>query len=549
MISRKSFQDLLTDTRRIQIDMEPHFIYEYRENIKDKAWKYQNSEGEQNAIYTRALIKTDQGNPFIEALPEALDTDGIKKHYYHAMAETPDINASIDAQLQQVSLIEDIRFPLPFTVELERKFQLAMITSYRHRLPFITIGKTTVESGYKNITQAVTFKDASGADSGVGFPLLGVSGCGKSETVRKMLSRYPQLIRHSWPGKGSFLQIVYISVITAANSNLQALYQSIAQAVDQALGHTDKQIYAEEMKKHKSVSEKAQYAAKLVEMFAIGAIILDEIQQLDAGRNRKTSYSSILALTNTTKVALIVIGTDEAYKALTQDFYLARRFGGIINASSYCLDRERFDSMAKLLMKINWFKEPLKITNELLDAMYAESHGVISRMISVWQACNSAYITSKGKAQITAEFIRMASNNAAPTMAFHTARAVENDCCIFNEKNTAFLPSYNAPAALTSTPNPMLANDVYNKAREVSFFNDNKYSDATILSTVEAVMNRKDINDLGVTELVVKVMKILNNKSSDRRTKQKKPKALDLDTLRAEIIANEDIDEVLSKTE
>lgn len=529
--------------------MKPHFIYEYRENIKDKAWKYQNPEEEQKAIYTRALVGTDRGNPFIEALPEALDAQGIKSHYYRAMAEEPDIKADINTQLQQVSLIEDIRFPLPFTIELERRFQLALIASYRHRLPFMTAGGTPAEYRYKDITQAVTFKDASGADSGIGFPLLGLSGCGKSETVRKMLSRYPQLIRHSWSGKGSFLQITYISVITTANSNLQALYQSIAQAVDQALGHTGRQIYAEEMKKRKSVSEKAQYAAKLVEMFAIGAIILDEIQQLDAGRNRKTSYSSILALTNTTKVALIVIGTPEAYEALTQDFYLARRFGGIISASAYCMDFEKFTMMARLLMKINWFKKPLPITDELVMALYVESSGVISMMMSVWQACNCAYITSMGKEPVTPEFIHKAAQDAAPAMAYHTSRAVKKELSIFDEDRNDILPSRKPPVALASTRDPVLANIVYNKVREISYVNDNKYSDATIVTAVEEIMKKKSSNGLEAMELVKKVVKSLNNKGSDKRTKQKKPKALDLDTLRAEIIANEDIDEVLSKTE
>ncbi len=55
---------------------------------------------------------------------------------------------------------------------------------------------------------------------------------------------------------------------------------------------------------------------ELIEKFSIGTIVLDEIQLINFNSNKENSYEGLLGIVNKTKIALSVVGTDEAYKKL-----------------------------------------------------------------------------------------------------------------------------------------------------------------------------------------------------------------------------------------
>ena len=76
---------------------------------------------------------------------------------------------------------------------------------------------------------------------------------------------------------------------------------------------------------------------------------VDEIELLAKSRNIKTSYSSFLTLSNTTKVLLVTIGTEESANIVYGDSFAMRRKGETISASSYCRDRAYVDSLTGLI--------------------------------------------------------------------------------------------------------------------------------------------------------------------------------------------------------
>ena len=90
-------------------------------------------------------------------------------------------------------------------------------------------------------------------------------------------------------------QIVYLVVNCVANSNFSALYASIGNAIDRALGITTS-VYQKLIESRRSLGEKAEKVRELVEIFAIGIIILDEIQLIDFQSTKENSFESLMTL-------------------------------------------------------------------------------------------------------------------------------------------------------------------------------------------------------------------------------------------------------------
>lgn len=178
-----------------------------------------------------------------------------------------------------------------------------------------------------------------------GFALLGYSGCGKSSSLKQLFDNIPQVIMHHPDPGTSIPQITYLVVSCMPNSNFSTLYRQIGEAIDNALGNPEPIYEVMINKKCKSLADKQLKVCQLIETFSIGTIVMDEIQLIDFNTNRENSYEGLLGIVNKTKVALSVVGTDEAYKKLFTMLRNARRAGDFIDASAYTTDKDYFNML------------------------------------------------------------------------------------------------------------------------------------------------------------------------------------------------------------
>lgn len=493
-----------------------------------------------DARYTRQPLAQDEENRYIEALPAPLTEDEILSLYYKGFPIKPDTSKDVIGQLSEIQLLREVRFPLPFDFEIEMRFSSALAMSYRARQRNLTTSPAEIRTNDSESEQASSFRIASGGDTGIGLTLLGIGGCGKSEAVRTMLSRYPQVIYHNRGQMGAFIQITWIQAVTPPNANLNDLYICIAAAIDEALGNSEP-YYAENIRKNKSsVGLKAEYIAKLIRLFGIGALVLDEIQHIDAGRNKTESYESLMTIVNTTKVALVIVGTEEAFPVLFRKYYTARRAAAIVNASLYCADRNQFDTVMKHIMQINWFKEKFSPTSELLDAIFNETSGVIDRMISVWMDVQEDYVMAVTKPEITPDYIRKVSNSKRPFMALYTRQTLDDDPLhssddggqqalpVPNEKPKE--NNDNLTHIIKSLPDSQKAEIVFRRVKNNVIENEKVYNDTTILKAVKRVLSTKSNANCDELVLTQKVLKSLVRKPSDRRAGNVPKQGFDLES-------------------
>lgn len=369
------------------------------------------------ARYVKAKIKEDEGNMYIEALPYPRENKDIYKAYSRSFASYDYDSIKKMTKLEkmlQVSMLKEIRFPLPFHSELEFSFYNALLISYRHRkrCPVYDKNINYMAENRDNEMTSVLYGDSSDATN-AGFSLIGYSGCGKSSAISTLVSHYPQVIIHEDGDGGYFPQITYLVVNCIANSNFSALYEGIGDAIDKAFGNAQP-VYALEIKKTMGLGNKAEKVRSFIELFGVGIIIFDEIQLIDFQHTKENSFDSLLTLANRTKVAIAVVGTEDARDKMFHELRTARRVGTMINGNRYCESREFFEYLVSQIFEYQWFKEPIEVTDKIIDALYDVTKGIIDQLVSIYSCMNIEAITARKKIEINADFIHHVADKYYP---------------------------------------------------------------------------------------------------------------------------------------
>ena len=369
------------------------------------------------ARYVKAKIKEDEGNMYIEALPYPRENKDIYRAYSRSFASYDYDSIKKMTKLEkmlQVSMLKEIRFPLPLHSELEFSFYNALLISYRHRKRCSVYDKNInyMAENRDNEMTSVLYGDSSDATN-AGFSLIGYSGCGKSSAISTLVSHYPQVIIHEDGDGGYFPQITYLVVNCIANSNFSALYEGIGDAIDKAFGNAQP-VYALEIKKTMGLGNKAEKVRSFIELFGVGIIIFDEIQLIDFQHTKENSFDSLLTLANRTKVAIAVVGTEDARDKMFHELRTARRVGTMINGNRYCENREFFEYLVSQIFEYQWFKEPIEVTDKIIDALYDVTKGIIDQLVSIYSCMNIEAITARKKIEINADFIHHVADKYYP---------------------------------------------------------------------------------------------------------------------------------------
>ena len=146
----------------------------------------------------------------------------------------------------------------------------------------------------------------------------------------------------------------------------------------------------------------------------MGIIIFDEIQLIDFQHTKENSFDSLLTLANRTKVAIAVVGTEDARDKMFHELRTARRVGTMINGNRYCENREFFEYLVSQIFEYQWFKEPIEVTDKIIDALYDVTKGIIDQLVSIYSCMNIEAITARKKIEINADFIHHVADKYYP---------------------------------------------------------------------------------------------------------------------------------------
>ncbi len=386
------------------------FKYKYETGLKKGERQYDqhyNLKTEKKVIARYIKSYQHQGNPYIEALPKGRSIEEVLC-LYNRDIDVPSVKAlsSMDEyeRCDTVEALDDFRVALPFHAMVELEFHRALVRSYKKR--------EIMEDKDVNLEYTMENKDMVShncivsrnfSDPALGFTLLGTSGCGKSTGINMLLENYPQVIIHAPDSWQRTIQIVYLHIHCPQNSNFNLLYRTIGRAFDRALGNL-KPVYETLLTTGRDLGTKYATLRNLVERFAVGMLILDEIELMDTKSTKETSFEMFMQLSNETGVAVSVIGTMDAYTDIFSKRRTARRTGVLIEAGKYCTKKKQFERIVNNLTMFQWRPDPVYYDETLTNALFEATDGVISDLVEIYKQIQKDYLRTKRK-EVTPEYI------------------------------------------------------------------------------------------------------------------------------------------------
>lgn len=396
------------------------------------------------AEYKEQLLDEYTGNPFIEALPNILS----QKEMIDFLANKIDItkndkDAEKVVRKRMVNRIYKAFKPLPIHEKVWNMIDELIRDGYIERNPlnkdYIRFlnksGNSIINKNYFEIDNSNYYTTTSKCGL-----IIGMSGMGKTTTVDRILSYYPQVIRHEEYGGKEFVntQLTYIKLEAPYNASIKALTLQFFMKIDDLLGTNNTRRY---VVKNLSVDAMIPLIGQVANNIGLGLLVIDELQHLN--RNAKQVMNYFVNLINTFGIPILFIGTPACYDVFNQEMRIARRITG---AGQIIYNNMKNDIEFKVFIKGIWSmqytKNTTKLTKEIIDVFYEKTQGISDLVIKLFIAAQKTAI-DKNIEQITVELIdkvwnkefklikpmveSIESNNIFRTFKYEDIRIIDDD--------------------------------------------------------------------------------------------------------------------------
>jgi AAA domain len=369
------------------------------------------------AEYKEQIVETNQGNPFIEALPNRLDMDKFyDKLYSVPMYKTEYLELGIEDRLELVQQIKpSFWLPLPSHYDKYRSLYNMLKIGYQSRNPCTAMYNRQFALGWDKIFE--TGLDENGANIAGNIQTaqssteMGISGMGKSKVYERILKQlFPQVIHHS-EYKGRKLlatQVVWLKIECPSGKSLGALCKNFYAAVDELLGS---RFYEKLGEKGGTIDVLAKRMVKVASQINLGVLIIDEIQNVHkahSGGDERIIYF-LTELVNTIGIPVIVIGTFKAMYLYKKSLAVSRR--GIPdmyneNVTGLMLeDSWEWNEFIQNLWDLQYTTEYTPLTEDLKKVMHHQTLGIPDIAVKLFMHVQAKAILNGEKEKITVSLL------------------------------------------------------------------------------------------------------------------------------------------------
>ncbi|WP_368657330.1 ATP-binding protein [Metabacillus halosaccharovorans] len=347
----------------------------------------------EQANYKEQALSEYSNNPFIEALPAIFTEDDVLERLIVTPRITEqDKQSETNIRYHVLKRIKNFIQPLPIHFEVERKLSTLIRRGYLARNPLdksflerirvLHELREDEEEAHRYIEERLNYIRST-ADS---VAIIGISGIGKTTAIERLLSMYPQVIKHQLY-QGQFFnrtQIVWLKIDCPYDGSLATLCKSFFKAIDDLLGthYLEKFGYFNRM-----TSTMLLYMTSLASLYGIGVLVIDEIQHLINSKNEQEEMLNFfVTLSNTVGIPTVLIGTSKAQLLFKGNFRQARRAAsdGSIIWDRMAENSEEWEFFLETLWKMQCLKEHSDLTDELKKAFYDECQGITSVAVNLF---------------------------------------------------------------------------------------------------------------------------------------------------------------------
>jgi hypothetical protein len=397
-----------------------YFVYKNAEKIK---YGYEENQYEEyhngvflykenvNARYIEQQEHNYKKNLLIEALPPIYSMEQVALRlqnfpYYNDKEREKDSIYRLNAILR----IKEFVSVVTKHIEIYQHMALCIRGGYNTKrlgLPIFIkklIGDTNVinESWSAHMEQNLEIVERNNATPMWGFPIIGISGIGKTTAIDMIMSLFPQCIVHTeYDGhKFLFRQLVWIKIQCASSASIGGICRDFFQEVDKVLKDTDyKRKFGGDRRTEHEMIESME---TVVNNHALGTLIIDEIQHLDTSSSIKglsnlngegnakiqKVMNSLVTIQNKVKVPIIYIGTYKAFNNIfSKSYRQTRRVSGMEDIIWGHMDKGyEWDNFIEEMWTFQFVKNKTPLTDELKECFYQNTMGISDRVVKLFMA-------------------------------------------------------------------------------------------------------------------------------------------------------------------
>jgi len=341
------------------------------------------------AEYVQQVLPEYMDNPFIEALPPIWSANQVvsllaNDPEWHEGEREMDVGYRFHAVWRLFRYFQ----PLNTHIDIEQRISRAIRQGYLGKNPLgsvyagqLTRGSQMIREHSDNFTQYYT-----GNASAFGFTIIGMSGVGKTTAVERILSLYPQAIQHTNYKEMPLCltQLAWLKIDCPFDGSLKGLCLNFFTEVDRVLGSDYMKKF---MRGAHTIDAILPRMAQISTLHGLGLLVIDEIQHLSLAKSGGSDkmLNFFVTLVNNIGVPVILIGTTKALPVLQGDFRQARRGSGQGDLFWDRMEKNAFwDIMIESMWKNQWTKNPIALTQEVKDAIYDESQGIIDIAVKLY---------------------------------------------------------------------------------------------------------------------------------------------------------------------
>lgn len=253
-----------------------------------------------------------------------------------------------------------------------------------------------------------------------GFPIIGISGIGKTTAIDIILALFPQCIIHKeYKGhKFLFRQLVWIKIDCTNSASIKGICRQFFEEVDKVLKDTE---YLRKFGGEKRTEqEMIDGMETVVNNHALGTLIIDEIQHLDTSTSVKGAstlngegnakiqkvLNSLVTMQNKLKLPIIFIGTYKALNnILSKSYRQIRRVSGIQDIIWGHMEKDDdWEGFINEMWEFQFVKKKSPLTDEIRECLYENSMGISDRVKKLYMATQLDAIVNEYE-EVTVEAI------------------------------------------------------------------------------------------------------------------------------------------------
>lgn len=342
------------------------------------------------AVYKDQTLEQYRGNPMIEALPHIPEDmreviSNLSVVVSECSPEQKKLKPLLRMHLMHKTLNEFF-YPFAQVRRLDAAIHMMIRGAYMNRNP--------ISLGYRKLLTQLDAQEGQSVDGNemtiiapeMGTVIYGMSGSGKSRALQQSLSYYPTLIRHEEYDGMPFTrtQLPWLMVEAPYDGNYVTFCRAVFQEIDKRCGTDNLYKYGYSTY---SVSTMILHMQKLLLLYNVGILIIDEVQNL---LHIKGDSSEMLAffvsLTNQLGVPIIYCGTSNAIKLFQSRMAIARRQTGAGDMKFQPIERNsgEWSSMMKFLWHGYVLQEDTPLDREMLSVFWECSQGLIGIVVALF---------------------------------------------------------------------------------------------------------------------------------------------------------------------